>query len=86
VVTIQENTLAEEHPDRLASQHALASAYEANRERKRAIKLLEYVVTIQEKTLAEEHPDRLASQHALASAYEANRERKRATFGSAAIL
>jgi hypothetical protein len=30
VVTIRKQTLAEDHPDRLTSQHALASAYQAN--------------------------------------------------------
>ncbi|KAK4249589.1 putative kinesin light chain [Corynascus novoguineensis] len=63
---------AEDHPSRLASQHALAGAYEANGQVKDAIALLEQVVAIEAKTLAEDHPDRLASQHALAGAYEAN--------------
>jgi len=30
VVTVRERTLAEDHPDRLASQHALAGAYESD--------------------------------------------------------
>lgn len=65
VVTIREKTLAEDHPDRLGSQHALALAYQANGQVKEAVKLLEHVVTIQEKTLAEDHPDRLASENLL---------------------
>ncbi|KAA6409764.1 MAG: kinesin light chain 1 [Lasallia pustulata] len=78
VVEIRESTLAESHPDRLASQHALAIAYEATGQVKEAVKLLEQVVKIEESTLAESHPDRLASQHALAIAYEANGQVKEA--------
>jgi hypothetical protein len=62
-VAIQEKTLAEDHPSRLASQHELACAYKANGQTKEAISLLEHVVAIWEKTLAEDHPSRLASQH-----------------------
>ncbi len=62
----------EDHPDRLASQHELAIAYQANGQVRDAIALLEQVVAIQAKTLAEDHPSRLASQHELASAYQAN--------------
>ncbi|KAH6871049.1 hypothetical protein B0T10DRAFT_592798 [Thelonectria olida] len=78
VVAIEEEALAEDHPDRLASQHALAGAYEANGQIKEAVKLLERVVAIREEALAEDHPDRLASQHALAGAYEANGQIKEA--------
>jgi tetratricopeptide (TPR) repeat protein len=62
----------EDHPSRLASQHALACAYQADGQIVKAVKLLEHVVAVEERTLAEEHPDRLTSQHALASAYRAN--------------
>ncbi|KAI4166424.1 MAG: hypothetical protein LQ343_008060, partial [Gyalolechia ehrenbergii] len=41
VVQIRERTLAEEHPDRLASQHKLAIAYQANGQVKEAVTLLE---------------------------------------------
>ena len=71
VVTIQKKILAEDHPDRLVSQHALAQAYRANGQVKEAIELLQHVVTIQ-KTLAEDHPNRLASQYALAKACQDN--------------
>ncbi|KAH7471767.1 hypothetical protein FOMA001_g13759 [Fusarium oxysporum f. sp. matthiolae] len=72
VVTVRETTLAENHPDRLASQHELAGAYQANGQIAEAVRLLEHVVAVRETTLAENHPDRLASQHALARAYQAN--------------
>ncbi|KAF5699101.1 hypothetical protein FMUND_14909, partial [Fusarium mundagurra] len=72
VVTVQGTTLAENHPRRLASQHALAGVYEANGQIAEAVKLLEHVVAVEGTTLAENHPSRLASQHALAGVYEAN--------------
>ncbi|KFZ01814.1 hypothetical protein V500_00606 [Pseudogymnoascus sp. VKM F-4518 (FW-2643)] len=72
VVKIREAILAEDHPDRLASQHALAGAYQANGQVKDAVELLKQVVKIKEAILAKDHPNRLASQHALAGAYQAN--------------
>jgi tetratricopeptide (TPR) repeat protein len=78
VVKIQEQTLAEDHPSRLASQHGLAIAYRANGQVKEAVSLLEQVVKIREQTLAEDHPSRLASQHTLATAYQANGQVKEA--------
>ena len=44
VVKIREQSLAGDHPDRLASQHALAGVYEANGQVKGAVALLERVV------------------------------------------
>ncbi|OAL33356.1 hypothetical protein AYO20_07367 [Fonsecaea nubica] len=70
--------LNEDHPSRLASQHALAGAYKANGQVKDAVTLLEEVVRIRAQTLAEDHPDRLASQRALAGVYEANGQVKEA--------
>ncbi|KAL4943463.1 hypothetical protein BDV06DRAFT_221210 [Aspergillus oleicola] len=67
----------EEHPSRLASQHELAGAYQANGQIKQAVELLEHVVTVK-RTLAEEHPSRLASQHELARVYRANGQIKQA--------
>jgi tetratricopeptide (TPR) repeat protein len=78
VVEIKERTLAEDHPDRLASQHELAGVYWANGQVKEAVRLLEHVVEIRGRTLAEDHPDRLASQHELAGVYEANGQVKEA--------
>ncbi|KAH6694346.1 P-loop containing nucleoside triphosphate hydrolase protein, partial [Leptodontidium sp. MPI-SDFR-AT-0119] len=72
VVKIEATTLAETHPSRLASQHELAGAYEANGQVVEAIALLEQVVKIEATTLAKTHPDRLASQQVLAVVYEAN--------------
>jgi tetratricopeptide (TPR) repeat protein len=77
VIEIEGRTLAETHPDRLASQHELAIIYKANGQVKEAIALLEQVIEIRG-NLAETHPDRLASQHELATAYNANRQVKEA--------
>ncbi|KAK6605159.1 phosphorylase superfamily protein [Botrytis cinerea] len=78
VVKIRETIQAEDHPDRLASQHVLAMAYEANGQIKEAVALLEQVVKIRETIQAEDHPDRLASQHVLARTYQANGQVKEA--------
>ena len=78
VVKTRETILDEGHSDRLASQHALAGAYQANGQVKEAVSLLQHIVKIGETTLDESHPDRLASQHALALAYEANGQIKEA--------
>ena len=72
VVAVEKKTLAEEHPSCLASQHALASVYQANGQIKQAVELLEHVVTVGKRILAEEYPSQLASQHVLASIYQAN--------------
>jgi tetratricopeptide (TPR) repeat protein len=72
VVKVRETTLAETHPSRLASQHALAGAYDANGQTEEAVALLEHVVKVRETTLGETHPSRLASQYALALTYDAN--------------
>lgn len=70
--------LAENHPDRLASQHELASTYLAYGQAKQAINILEHVVKVWEDSLEDEHPDLLASQHELASAYQANGQMEQA--------
>ncbi|KAK1623460.1 hypothetical protein BDP81DRAFT_331962, partial [Colletotrichum phormii] len=57
---------------RLASQHELACAYQADGRVKDAIKLLEHVVEVEKTTLDKGHPDRLTSQHELARAYQAD--------------
>ncbi|KAL8922166.1 MAG: hypothetical protein Q9208_005361 [Pyrenodesmia sp. 3 TL-2023] len=78
VVQIREHTQAKDHPDRLGSQHELASVYRANGQVKKAVSLLEQVIQIQKQTQAEDHPDRLASQHELARVYQANGQAEKA--------
>lgn len=72
LVNDREN-LAEDHPDRLDSQHTLAMAYQDNGQIDKAIELLEHVVKIREK-LVEDHCDRLAAERALALAYQTNNQ------------
>jgi len=72
VVQIRETKLAEDHPDRLGSQHELARAYQATGQLQKTVELLQHVVQIRETKLAEDHPNRLASQHELAGTYQAN--------------
>jgi hypothetical protein len=55
----------------LASQHALALAYQDDGQVKKAVALLEHVVAVWEKTLAEDHPDRLAAKKALTNILQA---------------
>ena len=62
--------LAEDHLDRLTSQHELARAHQANGQVKEAIKLLEGVVAMKAEVLAEDHPDRLVSETLLAAFYK----------------
>ena len=45
------DNVAEDHPSRLALQHALASAYEADGQVKKAVELLEHVVAVKKKSL-----------------------------------
>ncbi|RYC79478.1 hypothetical protein BFJ63_vAg17637, partial [Fusarium oxysporum f. sp. narcissi] len=78
VVAVREKALAEDDPERLASQHALAGAYLADKQVKKAIKMLEGVVAIKEKALAEDDPERLASRHELARAYLGDEQVKKA--------
>ena len=73
VVAIEKEVLAEDHPSRLASQHALAGAYEANGQVSKAVELLEHVVAIQEQVLAGDHPDRLTTRRALSMLYTQQR-------------
>jgi tetratricopeptide (TPR) repeat protein len=74
----RKDNLAEEHPDRLLSQHELAGAYRADGQIEKAVELLEYVVAVRIRILGEEHPHRLASQHELATAYQADGQIKKA--------
>ncbi|KAF7503937.1 hypothetical protein GJ744_002962 [Endocarpon pusillum] len=51
VVKKWEQTLAADHPSRLASKHTLARAYQANGQVPKAVSLLEQVVKMWEQTL-----------------------------------
>ena len=70
VVKMRES-LAEHDPNRLQSQHNLASAYQENGQIEKAVQILEQVVKFSE-DLPETHPHRLTSQHNLATAYREN--------------
>ena len=65
-----EITLSEQHPDRLKSQHTLASFYKADGQIQRSIQLLEHVVRIRKIALTKYHPNRVISEHALADVYK----------------
>jgi hypothetical protein len=68
VVAVRKRTLAEEDHARLASEHALASAYLDDRRIKEAIGMLEHVVAVEKRTLAEDDHSRLLSEAWLAYA------------------
>ena len=74
----RKDNLAEEDPNRLASQHELATAYQADGQIKKAVELLEHVVSVRTRILSEQHHDRLSSQHELAYAYQADGQIKKA--------
>lgn len=65
--------LAEDHPSRLALQRRLALAYEANRQVKEAVELLEHNVTVYKQVLTEDHLLRQISEFELAAAKQMNR-------------
>jgi thioredoxin-like negative regulator of GroEL len=69
VVAVHEKTLTEEHPSRLASQHALAEAYRADGHVQKAVELLEHVLAVEANSLRDDHPSRLLSIEALADMY-----------------
>ncbi|KAK2469738.1 hypothetical protein H9L39_18553 [Fusarium oxysporum f. sp. albedinis] len=68
-VVIQEMALAENHPSRLASQHALARAYQANGQIAEAVELLEHVVARKRGIMSSSHPSRLVSERLLQHCY-----------------
>lgn len=57
----RDENLDKEHPSRLASQHALAGAYESDGQTKKAVELLEHVVAIKELLIRRDYPSRLVS-------------------------
>ncbi|KAK4174671.1 kinase subdomain-containing protein [Triangularia setosa] len=78
VVAVRKRTLAEEDHSRLASEHALASAYLKDRQIEKAIEIFEHVVAVQKRTLAVKDHSRLTSEHELASAYLEDRQIEKA--------
>jgi hypothetical protein len=58
---VNEKMPAEEHLNRLASQHELARAYQADGQVQKAVMLLEHVVAVKGGLLREDHPSRLVS-------------------------
>lgn len=71
-VKIQEQTLTEDHPDRLALQYELVQAYTANGQIAETVSLLEHIVRTYERTLGNSHPDLWNLQYYLADAYSKN--------------
>jgi hypothetical protein len=65
VVKIKEQTLDEDHPDRLASQHNLAIMYWDLGYRNAALQLMKHVVEIHRQVLDEHHPARTGSEACL---------------------
>jgi hypothetical protein len=51
VVAVEQRTLCEGHPDRLASQHVLARALQEHGQTDRAMELFEHVVAVRTRTL-----------------------------------
>ncbi|KAM0256538.1 hypothetical protein ACHAPA_012138 [Fusarium lateritium] len=66
---IQERTLANNHPNRLSTQHALAMAYHAEGQFEDAIELLKPITAIEKKILKEDNQIRLDSHIGLACIY-----------------
>jgi hypothetical protein len=62
VVKIREQTLAEDHPDRLVSQHTLATMYWDLGRRKVALDMMKHVVEIHRQVLDKYHPARTGSE------------------------
>ena len=62
VVKIEEQTLAEDHPSRLASQHNLATIFWSLDRRITSLQMMKHVVEIQGQLLDEHHPNRKASE------------------------
>jgi tetratricopeptide (TPR) repeat protein len=78
VVKTREKILAEDHPDRQASEHELARAYLVDGQTRKAIQMLEHIIRIRERVLVEDNPHRLASEQVLARAYLADGQTKKA--------
>ncbi|KAH7318510.1 P-loop containing nucleoside triphosphate hydrolase protein [Stachybotrys elegans] len=72
----KQDQLDKKDHSRLASEHALASAYLEDRRIKDAITIFEHVVAVRKETLDEKDHNRLTSEHELASAYLEDRRIK----------
>jgi Tetratricopeptide repeat len=70
VIAVQEKVVAEDHPSRLASQHALAMAYDADGQVAKAVELLKYVVSVKARIFRVCHPSRVVSESSLATMYK----------------
>lgn len=70
VVAVEETSLAEDHSDRLVSQHELAITYQANGQIKKAVELLEHVVVIKTEIWAEDDFRRQLSKDLIQRCYE----------------
>jgi Tetratricopeptide repeat len=62
VVKIEEQLLVEDHPDRLASQHKLASVLWSSGAQRAALAIMIRVVELQSYVLDNNHPDRKLSE------------------------
>lgn len=71
-------TLAEDHPLRLSSQHNLAEAYLHDGQIDEAVKSLEHVIQIEKRQSAENEASVLDAQHVLAFAYLSNNQMDKA--------
>lgn len=78
VLDSRAETLAEDHPLRLSSQHNLAEAYLHNGQIDEAVESLEHVIQIEKKQSAENEASLLDAQHVLAFAYASNSQMDKA--------
>lgn len=74
VLDIRAETLAEDHPYRLAAQHNLAEAYLHNGQIDEAVESLERVIQFEKEKAAENDAALLDTQHVLAFAYLSNKQ------------
>lgn len=65
LILVYNMAMTKEHPDRLASQNELAGEYRADRQIKKAVKLLEHMVSVKSTVFRKDHTSRLRSAHIL---------------------
>jgi uncharacterized membrane protein len=61
----REDKLVEEHSDRLASQHQLAIACQADEQIKKSVEMMEHIVAVKSVVYRKDQPSRLVSESAL---------------------